>query len=63
MYDGIQQKTQPKLGFSNFTPSVKLFIHNVHCNFKAKTHFSSSRFSPHDKSPFGYKRINIDVLV
>jgi len=28
-----------------------LFVHYVHSNFKAKTHFSSSWFSPHNVSP------------
>jgi hypothetical protein len=28
-----------------------LFVHYVHSNFKAKTHFSSSWFCPHNISP------------
>jgi len=28
-----------------------LFVHYVHCNFKAKTHFSSCWCCPHDESP------------
>jgi hypothetical protein len=34
-----------------FFNSLKLLVHYVHSNFKAKTHFSSSWFSPHSNSP------------
>jgi hypothetical protein len=30
----------------------KLLVHNVHCYFKAKSHFCSSWFSPHSISPY-----------
>ena len=29
----------------------RLLVHYVHCYFKAKTHFCSCWFSPHNKSP------------
>ena len=37
-----------------FFNSLKLLVHYVHSNFKAKTHFSSSWFSPHSNSPKYY---------
>jgi len=39
-----------------------LAIANVHCYFKTETHFSSSWFSPHDKSP-NYWFKNTSLLV
>jgi hypothetical protein len=43
-----------KLGFIAKLRNPKLLVHYVHSYFKAKTHFCSSWFSPHNKSPKGW---------
>ena len=38
-------------GLNNSLLPSPLFVHYVHSHFEAKTHFSSSWFSPHGVSP------------
>jgi len=44
--NSIETKREPKLPCVFF--NARLLVHDVHCHFKAKTHFSRCWCCPHD---------------